>query len=342
MCTKDNVSGDEGVVYKKSTSIYFVRPLRSPDRVIPCSISSHLRKELVYPTAAPSSVRRRVRQVKELDHGNPLAVGDGVRFVETGRGSGMIVEVLPRRSQLSRRMAGSNPGGQAFEQVLAANVDQIVPVFAAADPSPHWNMLDRYLVSAESFHLPAVICITKMDLVQGSSPEPGKEIEAAAAEYRQIGYPVRYVSVVTGKGLDDLREVLRGRVSVFVGKSGVGKTSLLNTLQPGLGQRIHAVNPKTGKGRHTTTSPELFPLDIGGAVLDTPGMREVGLWDDGEEDLAKLFPEMRYLVGMCRFRLDCRHDEEPGCAVRQAVMRGEISPRRYQSFLRMREDWRRP
>jgi len=341
MSTKDNVSDDEGVVYKKSTSICFVRPLRSPERVIPCAVSSRLRKELVYPTAAPSSLRRRVRQVKELDHSDPLAVGDVVRFVDAGSGSGVIVEILPRRSHLSRRTAAPTPGAHAFEQVVAANVDQIIPIFAAADPSPHWNMLDRYLASAESFHLPAVICITKLDLVRGTDREPGKEIQAAAAEYRQIGYPVRLVSVVTGEGLDDLREVLRSRISVFVGKSGVGKTSLLNTLQPGLGLRVNEVNQKTGKGRHTTTCPELFPLDFGGAVLDTPGMREVGLWEANLEDLAMLFLEMRPLVGKCRFGLDCSHDEEPGCAVRKAVMMGQISPRRYQSFLRMREDWRR-
>jgi len=342
MSTKGNVSGDEGVVYKKSTNIYFVRPASTPDRLIPCSLPGRLRKDRVYPAAAPSSLRRRSRQVKELDHGDPLAVGDAVRYVEAGSGSGVIVEILPRRSHLSRRTAVPNPGAHAFDQVIAANVDQIIPVFAAAGPSPHWNMLDRYLASAESAHLPAVICITKLDLARGVDPQPGREIEAAAAEYRQIGYPVRLVSVVTGEGLEALRAVLRGHISVFTGKSGVGKTSLLNALQPRLGLRVHEVNPKTGKGRHTTTSSELFHLDGGGAVLDTPGMREVGLWDTEVDDLATLFREMRPWVGKCRFGLDCGHDEEPGCAVRQAVMRGQISPRRYQSFLRMRDDWRRP
>jgi ribosome biogenesis GTPase / thiamine phosphate phosphatase len=350
MCTSDNDSDADGVVYKKCNGFYTVRPVDAPERAITCEISSRLRKELVYSNASPNAARQRVRQVRELEHSDPLAVGDRVRFRSIGEAAGLIVAVLPRRNRLARRAAVARPGAHAFEQVVVANVDQVVPVFAAAQPSPHWNLLDRYLASAESSGLPALICITKLDLVGGMD----RDIQSIAAEYSRIGYPVVTVSAYTGAGLDELRERLRGRVSVLVGKSGVGKTSLLNALQPGLGLRVEAVNRVTGKGKHTTTALEMFALDFGGvtpleyrgatplgysgAILDTPGVREYGLWEVAPEELASLFPEMRDLVGSCRFGLGCRHTEEPGCAIRQAVLAGRISPRRYHSYLRLLED----
>jgi ribosome biogenesis GTPase len=155
--------------------------------------------------------------------------------------------------------------------------------------------------------------------------------------YRSIGYPVLAVSIVTGEGLEEVREVFKGRVSALAGKSGVGKSSLLNALQPGLGLRVAAVG-RNENGRHTTTNPEMFPLEFGGSVVDTPGMREFGLWDINAGDLAHYFPEMRDLVGSCRFRMDCRHDDEPGCAIRAAVMDGSISPGRYRSYRRLAEE----
>ncbi|HEX7434954.1 MAG TPA: ribosome small subunit-dependent GTPase A [Anaerolineaceae bacterium] len=336
-----NTSDDEGsvellgIVYKKNIGLYSVH---SGDRVIPCALSTRLRKEFIYTTVDPSSQHRRVMAVKEIDHSDPIAIGDQVRLTEAGDGTGLIQGILPRRNRLSRRTAVAMPGAHAFEQVVAANIDQVVPVFAISQPEPHWAMLDRYLASAESFDLPALICITKLDLIEADADGSlVGEIQTIAHGYRQIGYPVISISVRTGEGLDELREALHDKVSVFVGKSGVGKTSLLNALQPGLGLHTQAVNRATGKGRHATTWLEMFPLDLGGAILDTPGMREVGLWDVNRDELAFLFPEMRPLMGKCRFGVDCQHDEEPGCAIRQAVVEGEISPRRYQSYLRLRE-----
>jgi ribosome biogenesis GTPase / thiamine phosphate phosphatase len=319
--TSNTNINDLGVVYKKMIGSYTIY---SGERTIQCSLSARLR-------AGQPDPAQRGRPSSPAGHADPLAVGDVVRFIDHRDGAGQIVEILPRRNRLARRSAVPMPGAHAFEQVIAANVDQVVPVFAAANPAPHWNMLDRYLVAAEAYDLPAVICITKLDLA-------GADLPAAVAPYRQAGYPVIFTSALTGEGIEALKQTLQGRLSVLVGKSGVGKTFLLNTLQPGLGLRVNAVSQVTGKGRHTTTSQEMFRLDIGGAVVDTPGEREFGLWDIHPDELALLFPEMRPLVGRCRFGLDCRHDEEPGCAIRQAVMAGTISPRRYQSYMRLSEE----
>jgi ribosome biogenesis GTPase len=317
----------QGIVFQKNLGQYSVH---SNGREIACVLSSRLHKQLIYPTADPSSLRRAVQKVREIDQVDPVAIGDVVRFVEAGEQRGMITEILPRRNKLSR--PATTPGQRVFEQVIVANADQVVPVFAAASPTPKWGLLDRYLVAAEAAGLPALICITKTDLAGQNS-----ELKATLAEYRRIGYRVQVVSVVTAEGLDEIKQSLQDRVSVLVGKSGVGKTSLLNAIQPGLDLSVKAVGQgKQGKGLHTTTRLEMFRLDGGGAIVDTPGIREFGLWDVDEEDVALFFPEMRPLIGRCKFGLDCQHDEEPGCVIREAVMRGEISPYRYQSYLKLR------
>ncbi len=325
MSTDSNQDG-LGVVYRKTTGHYTVH---TNGREIDCELSSLIRKQLIYPIADPTSLRHNVREVREIEHADPVAIGDRVRFIAAGDGTGLINEVLPRRSRLSRPA----PGYGANEQVIVANVDRVIPVFAAASPTPKWGLLDRYLVSAESSEIPALIVVTKLDLAG-----PDRKLDEALDIYRRIGYPVRMVSAVTGEGLDKLRQELHGRTSVLVGKSGVGKTTLLNALQPGLGLRVKEVGRGgQGKGRHTTTHLEMFDLDFGGALVDTPGMREFGLWDVRGGDLALLFPEMAGYVGRCRFGLSCRHNEEPGCAVRKAVMAGQVSPQRYQSYMRLSE-----
>jgi ribosome biogenesis GTPase len=304
----NDAAPNRGVIVAKTLNAYRIR---SGNESVECTLSARLRKQ---------------------SSQSPVAIGDVVVWNEVAQ----ITAVLPRRNQLSRRGAASMPSAYAHEQVIVANVDQIVPVFAAANPRPAWNLLDRYLVSAESAAIPALVCLTKMDLVEGS-PQ-GEEIEAIAEEYRAIGYEVVLTSTITGRGLDDLRIRLGKRLSALVGKSGVGKTSLLNSLQPGLGLRVQAVSKATGKGRHTTSSSEIFALESGGSIVDTPGIRAFGLWDVVEDDLAWFFPEMRPFVGRCKFRLDCRHEEEPGCAIRTAVVDGQISPYRYQSYLKLRAE----
>ncbi len=311
-----------GMVIRKNRGQYMVQNGRNS---VPCAISSRLRKQLIYPTADPSSLPHRVKRVDEIDVVDPVAVGDLVSFIEAGDGTGMIQEVLPRKTQLSRRAPGTVP----LQQVMVANVDQIVIVFAAAKPAPKWNLLDRYLISAEASGLPALVIITKMDL---STPEDLAEL----AVYRQIGYPILLTSTVEQQGIEEVREALTGKVSILMGKSGVGKTSLLNAIQPDLGLKVKAVGKgEVGKGRHTTTHLEMFPLENGGGVIDTPGMREFTLWEINESYLANYFPEMRPYLGQCQFSSNCIHENEPGCAVRQAVERGKITTRRYESYLKL-------
>jgi ribosome biogenesis GTPase len=328
MTTNSNEDG-QGVVFRKTIGHYTVR---ANGREIDCTLSSLLRKQLIYPTADPSSLRHNVREVREIEYIDPVAIGDRVRFLDAGDGSGMINAVLPRRSTLSR--PAPVPGQRVFEQVIVSNVDQVIPVFAAASPSPKWGLLDRYLVSAEASALPALIVITKLDLASQN-----RRLEADLEIYRRIGYTVHLVSAVSGEGLEELKGALAGRTSVLIGKSGVGKSSLLNAIQPGLGLRVKEVGRgELGKGRHTTTHLEMFGLDTGGALVDTPGMREFGLWDVRGEDLALYFREMAGYVGRCKFGLSCQHDGEPGCAIRQAVMAEKISPYRYKSYLNLREE----
>lgn len=328
-----------GIVYKKTIGSYSVHV---DGRMIACTLSSRLRKEFDYAPAGNPSQRRVVKNVREIDHVDPIAIGDVVRILAATDETGVIQEILPRRNRLSRKTAVPMPGAHAFEQVIVANIDQVVPVFAAANPPPRWNMLDRYLVAAEALNLPALICITKFDLVQDVAGVIDEEIMNEIRGYQKIGYRVIQVSAYSGQGLDELKRELHDRISVFVGKSGVGKSSLLNTIQPGLGLKVKEVSRVTGKGRHTTSHLEMFPLQVEGlkgAVVDTPGTREFGLWDIEEDDLALFFPEMRPYVGRCRFGLDCQHNEEPGCAIRKAVTAGDISPRRYQSFTRLKDDY---
>ena len=324
----------QGIVIKKTTGQYDVH---TAGRTITCVPPKHSQKE-----SAPSGKNSRRGDKKAFRAGadaiETIAIGDVVRFIEVPGRPATIIDVLPRQSRLSRRAVVT--GSQLVEQVIVANVDQVVPVFAAARPAPHWNMLDRYLVAAESHNLPSLICITKLDLVQSEGGQIDEEILDAMEEYRRIGYTVHLVCAETGEGIDGLREALHGRTSVMVGKSGVGKTTLLNALQPGLGQKVNAVSEgKLGKGRHTTTHLEMFPLDGGdGAIVDTPGVREFGLWDVDPDEMALFFPEMAPYVGRCRFGLGCAHDDEPGCAVRKAVVAGAISPRRYQSYMRLKQE----
>lgn len=260
--------------------------------------------------------------------GDRVVAGDRVEVEVHPDGTAAIEAVEERRTELARRAPGQ---GARRAKVIVANVDQVVVVFAAAHPEPRLRMLDRFLVLAESNELAAVVVVNKIDLVDPESTR------AEFAIYEAAGYPMIYTSVETGEGLAELEARLCGRTSVLTGPSGVGKSSLLNAIDPGFGLRTGEVSAAVRKGRHTTVTAELLPLECGGYVADTPGLREVGLWGIPAEELDHYFPEFRAYLGECRFGFGCSHTHEPGCAVRAAVEAGEISEERYESYRLLRE-----
>jgi ribosome biogenesis GTPase len=256
--------------------------------------------------------------------GDIAAIGDHVRIMVLPDGSGVIEEVQERERAIVR--LDPRPQGD-YQQVLLANPDQAVFIFACAHPKPRLRMLDRFLVIAEKQKIPAVIVANKIDLV-----EDPREIFGM---YENIGYRVLYTSTKTGAGVEELKDILTGKVSAFAGPSGVGKSSLLNFMQPGLGLAVNEVSTAMNKGKHTTVTRQLFPLEGGGYVADTPGWKSLALWDTEPEELDAYFPELRELVQHCQFS-DCTHIHEPGCAVRRALEEGTIHPERYESYLRLR------
>jgi ribosome biogenesis GTPase / thiamine phosphate phosphatase len=258
--------------------------------------------------------------------GDVIAVGDWVEITTLDGENGVIEAIEPRRRMLIR--LAPNPHG-LYQQILIANPDQAVFVFACADPQPHLGMLDRFLVVAERQAIPALIVANKLDLV-------GIERARSMFEhYLPLGYPVIYTSAITQAGVVELRHRLTNKISILAGPSGVGKSSLLNAIQSGLGLAVREISQATSKGRHTTVVRELFPLTGGGYVADTPGLKAFALWDIEPEEIDGYFPELRLLVSQCQFS-DCTHVHEPGCAVLSAISDGKIHPERYQSYLRMR------
>ena len=279
-------------------------------------------------TTVDASLRGRLKQE---DAKMKLAVGDEVTIAQDhSEGAWAITEIHPRRAVLARRAPGKARG----ERIVAANVDQVLVVFAAAKPEPHVRMLDRFLVIAEGNDLPARIIFNKVELVGGPSG-----VDAIARDYERAGYDVHRTSVKARIGLDELRGVLVGKTSALTGPSGVGKSSLCNALFPGLDLRTAEISESVNKGRHTTVGALLVPIPdaLGGFVVDTPGLREVGMWGLPSVDLAHCFPEFRPFLGNCKFQ-DCSHGHEPNCAVRSAVESGQISRERYESFLKLREE----
>jgi len=298
--------------------------------------------------------RMRGRLKEEWQDTDPVAVGDRAvisRVEDGGMIEGMIEEVVERERALARLAPSAGRGSRHWtrrgylserEQVIIANPDHVVFVFACAEPEPRLRMLDRLLVGAEFQEIPAVVCANKVDLVSEA------EAHALFDIYEEVGYRVVYTSAKTGTGVEALHELLVGRISALVGPSGAGKTSLLNAMQPGLGLRVREVSRATRKGRHTTVVPQLVPLDGGpsdgdqtvteqGWVADTPGLRALALFDMDPEEVDAYFPDIEPLVAHCRFS-DCSHTVEPGCAVKEAVEEGTVSEHRYESYVRLREE----
>jgi ribosome biogenesis GTPase len=269
-------------------------------------------------------LRGRLKQGSK--EGDLAAIGDRVLVSRIGDGQGSIEAIEPRHRMISR--LAPIPRGE-YEQIIIANPDQIVFVFSCAEPPPRMRMLDRFLIIAEEQSIPALIVANKTDLV------PREFARELFGHYADIGYSLIYSSVPKEEGLSQLEENLSGKISALAGPSGAGKSSLLNAIQPGLGLTIQKVSQATGKGKHTTVASELFPLEGGGYVADTPGLKSLALWDIEPEELDGYFPEISPLVAQCQFS-DCTHMHEPGCAVIEAVENGEIHPQRYDSYLRLR------
>jgi ribosome biogenesis GTPase / thiamine phosphate phosphatase len=292
-----------GVVTRLQSGFYTVN---TPKGVVVCKIRGRLKRK--------------------TEREDILAVGDRVKIGMQNDGSGVIEEIEPRGISLVR--LAPTPRGE-YKQILLANPDQVALVFACAEPEPRLRMLDRFLVICEKQHIPPLIIANKVDLVG---------LDAARAifdMYAEVGYHVVYTSARAKIGLNELHDQLVDRVTGLAGPSGVGKSSLLNAIQPELGLAVREVSETTAKGRHTTVVREMFALDEGGFVVDLPGLRTLSLWDTEPEELDGYFPELRDLVQHCYYS-DCTHYNTPGCAVEAAVQEGRVHPERYESYLRLR------
>jgi ribosome biogenesis GTPase len=265
---------------------------------------------------------RRLLKTLATDQRHVVATGDIVWFRPEGEGEGIIERVEPRHGIVSRTSRGR-------QHVIVANVDQLIIVTSAAEPRLKPNLVDRLLVTAEKGGIRPIICINKIDLVEPAHLLP------LVGVYGQLGYEVLLVSATNRFGIERLRDWLAGEQTVVTGQSGVGKSSLLNSVEPGLDLRVQSVSDETQKGRHTTTTAELLPLSFGGYVVDTPGIRQFQLWDVIPEEVAGFFRELRPYVSRCRYP-DCTHTHEDDCAVKDAVADGWIDPRRYESYVQIR------
>lgn len=270
------------------------------------------------------SLRGKFR-LSELKESGPVAVGDRVTINVDEPPYGVIDEVHERKNKLSRPDVLKGE----WEQILVTNCDQLVVVASVTRPKLKYGTIDRFLIAGEAAGLECAVALTKIDLAKSGSYDRVVDV------YRGAGYKIIPTCAIDGRGIDELRDLVRLKTSIFSGHSGVGKSSLLNVLEPGLGIRTQIVSEATDRGQHTTTHIELHPLSFGGYIADTPGIRSIGLWKVTPEDMPYLYREFRPYLGQCRFS-NCLHIGEPNCRVKQAVEDGAIAPERYDGYLRIR------
>jgi ribosome biogenesis GTPase len=294
----------QGLVTKSTGSWYQVR---SGNQTIDCRIKGKFRTKGITTT-------------------NPLAVGDVVDFeMEPEQGTGVVTNLIQRKNYIIRKSI--NLSKQA--QIIAANLDLALLVVTLASPRTSLGFIDRFLVTAEAYGIPACLIFNKLDLFSDEGLVILAEYQSI---YENIGYPCYSVSAIEGTNIHEVQDLLKDKVTLFSGHSGVGKSSLINRLLPDLDLRTHMVSDWSDKGMHTTTFAEMFELPQGGYIIDTPGIRELGVIDIEKQELSHFFPEMRARLNQCRFN-NCRHINEPGCAVLDAIEEGEIAPSRYDSYL---------
>lgn len=291
----------DGLVTRSEGSVFWVE---TGGREIPCALRGRMKK-------------------RQLRVSSLVVVGDQVIVETLADGTGVIEERLPRQTELVR------PGFRGLPHVIAANLDQLVIVQSARQPSFKRRLTERFMATARRGAMSALVVVNKCDL------EDKRVVESWVEPLAAGGAEVVLTSAVTGLGVDELRSRLVGRVSGMAGQSGVGKSSLITAMFPEYSIRTAATSEGTGKGRHTTTSSRLYPLPGGGYLADTPGIRELGLFEDSDEDVAGVFPEIEAMAAGCGFR-DCTHTHEPSCAVKDAVENGEIDEDRYRNYVRMR------
>ncbi|MVZ66799.1 ribosome small subunit-dependent GTPase A [Sphingobacterium sp. DK4209] len=284
-----------------------------------------------YLVLGPDDVRYECRiKGKFRTHGikstNPVAVGDWVKFeLEPGQQKGIITELEPRKNYIIRKSV--NLSKQT--QIIGANLDQAILVVTLASPATSTGFIDRFLVTAEAYSIPAILIFNKLDLFS----EEGLELlDEFMGLYEHLGYPCYAVSALEGEHIEEVRTLLKDKTTVVSGHSGVGKSTLVNAVVPEAAMKTGEISEWSDKGKHTTTFAEMIELPFGGKLIDTPGIRELGIVDIEPQELSHFFPEMRALLNECKFH-NCRHINEPGCAVLQAVEAGEIEPSRYDSYI---------
>jgi ribosome biogenesis GTPase / thiamine phosphate phosphatase len=329
-----------GVVLNGAHGIYDVH---TDIGVLRCTLRGKLKKAFAHAQSSKSLSKARPRYDKLLtlpkaqrierrdstSHELParLSVGDRVKLRQLDENTGMIEEILPRQSELVRKDTGST-SKKIMQQTMLANLDQVVLVFATTKPEPHFGMLDRYLAICEAAEIRPIICLNKADLPHE------RRVEEAANLYRNLDYTVLWTSTKTGEGIENLRSQLKEHTTLFSGPSGVGKSSLVNAIEPGMAIKTGLVSDTTGKGKHTTTGSQLYALSDGGWLADSAGIRALATVNIAPEDLAWCFVEFRPYLGECLYS-DCLHIDEEGCAIRQAVEDQVIDERRYTSYVRI-------
>jgi ribosome biogenesis GTPase len=296
----------EGIVYKSTGSWYVVK------------------------TADGAVFNARIKGILKLDgitSTNPVAVGDRVKLEPENEAENtvMITEILPRKNYINRQ----SPANKYQHHIVAANLDQSLLFVTLREPRTSQGFIDRFLVTCEAYHVPAVIIFNKADVYRKKEEDKFEELKDI---YEKIGYEVVLMSVVKGSGVEEVKALLQDKTSLLSGHSGVGKSSFINTIFPELGLKTQDVSGWSGKGLHTTTFAEMFDLPGSGKIIDTPGIREFGLVDISRQELSHYFPEMRALIAECQFN-NCLHVDEPGCAIKKALGEGEINMDRYISYV---------